>query len=71
MRTMRVLIFGGRRRDGQVSREEDHLFGTDWQSAVWAERHRIPVRYFYANWPVEKKAAGPVLVAANDPLPDH
>lgn len=47
---------------GQVSRDKatGELFGADWQAAVWAQAHGIPVTYFYPNWQAEGRAAGPI-----------
>lgn len=45
---------------GQVSRERGRLWGADWQAAVWAQSHKIEVLYFYANWHLDGKAAGPI-----------
>lgn len=51
---------------GQVSRRIEpplwppYLFCADWQAAVWAQSHKIEVQYFYANWHLDGKAAGPI-----------
>lgn len=51
------LINGGQAtRDPQ---DRNHIYGADWQAATWAHGLRIPVRYFYANWQLAGKAAGP------------
>lgn len=52
-----TLVING----GQVSRdrEQNRLYGADWQAAVWAQREGVPLIYFYANWS-EGKKAGPL-----------
>ena len=45
---------------GQLSRSGEEIFGADWQASVWANKNRIPVFFFCANWRFDEKSAGPI-----------
>lgn len=73
---MRVLVCGGRDYDqrGALNRKLDELHaerpvqllvsggaaGADRLGQLWAERHKIPVAVYPANWRFVGRAAGPV-----------